>query len=104
MATSSDSNVIDRQSNKLGLADRYLTDKAGGAFNARTDVKTEGSNVISIGGSSFDVNYTATKGFKINMQSGQSELKDVSANGSNQLSRLINGFNNKRYSDGSFSR
>lgn len=35
MATSPDSKIIDRESNKMSLADRYLsTQKAGGSFDA----------------------------------------------------------------------
>ena len=44
MATQSDGKIIERESAKKGLADRYLTDKAGGAFDARSGVKTTGAN------------------------------------------------------------
>ena len=104
MATSSDSKIIDRESSKKGLVDRYYSDKTGGSFDAKANVKTQGSNEISLGGSTFDTNYTTTKGFKIRMLQGQTEFKEASSNQSLQSSLYMKGFNNKRYSDGSFSR
>jgi hypothetical protein len=104
MATQSDGKIIERESAKKGLADRYLTDKAGGAFDARSGVKTTGANEKSLGGSTFDTNYTNTKGFKIKMAQGQTEFKEVGSNGSLQSSLYMKGFNNKKYSNGSFSR
>lgn len=105
MATSSDSKVIERESSNIGLADRYESQKTGGSFDTKKDLKTSGANEKSLGGSSFDSNYTQTKGFKIKMQQGVSELKEVQGNGSSkQLSRFLKGFNNKKYSNGSFTR
>lgn len=97
-------NVTNRESSKIGLVDRYLSQKAGGAYNVQSDVKTEGSNEKSLGGSSFDTNYTNSKGFKIKMKQGESEFKDVTGNNSSELSLKLKGFNNKKYSNGSFSR
>lgn len=97
-------NVVNRESTKMGLADRYLSQKAGGAYNVQSDVKTNGANEKSLGGSSYDTNYTNTKGFKIKMQQGETEFKDVKGNNSSELSLKLKGFNNKKYSDGSFSR
>lgn len=104
MATSSDSKVIERDSSKIGLADRYRLEKSGGAFDSKKDVKTSGSNEKSIGTSASDVTYTNTKGFKIKMQQGQTELKDAQGTSSKQLSRYLKGFNNKKYTNGSFTR
>lgn len=104
MATLSDSKVIDRESSQIGLVDRYQSQKVGGAFDAKKDVKTSGANEKSIGTSAADTTYTNTKGFKIKMQQGQSELKDVNGNSSKQLSRYLKGFNNKKYTNGTFSR
>ena len=77
MSTSSDSKVIDRESSKVSLADRYKTQKAGGAFNVQQNVKASGANEISLGGTTFETNYTNTKGFKIKMGLQQTEFKDV---------------------------
>lgn len=104
MATSSDSKIIDRESSNIGLADRYQSQKSGGSFDAKKDVKTSGSNEKSIGTSASDITYTNTKGFKIKMQIGQSEFKDVNGNSSKQLSRHLKGFNNKKYTNASFTR
>jgi hypothetical protein len=104
MATSSDSKVIDRESTHTGLVDRYNSQKVGGSFDAKKDVKTSGNNETSLGGSTFDSNYTKTKGFKINMQPGVSELSDINGNKSNELSRHIKGFNNKKYNTSTFSK
>tara|TARA_S200002703_G_scaffold46228_1_gene40126 strand:+ start:728 stop:1042 length:315 start_codon:yes stop_codon:yes gene_type:complete len=104
MATNSDSKIIDRQSSKQGLADRYLSQKSGGAFDSKNDVKTAGSNSKSIGESSFDTLYTKTKGFKIKMTQGQSEFNEVSGESSLQSSLYMKGFNNRKYSNGSFTK
>ena len=104
MATTSDSKIIDRQSSKMGLADRYASQKSGGAFDSKNDIKTQGSNSKAIGDSSYDTNLTKTKGFKIKMSQGQSEFKEVSGDKSLQSSLYMKGFNNKKYSGGSFTR
>lgn len=105
MATSSDSKTIDRESNKISLADRYKTQKAGGAYNVQQNVKTDGSNEISLGGSTFDSNYTKTKGFKLQMGLQQSEFKDVGA-GTNSLqqSRYLKGFSDTKYGNSQINR
>ena len=95
---------VKRESEKIGLADRYERDRIGGAFDAKTGVKTDGSNSNAIGDSLSDTTYTTTKGFKIKMAQGQTEFKDVNGESSRQLSKYIKGFNNRRYTDGSFSR
>ncbi len=104
MATNSDSKLIDRQSSKMGLADRYISQKSGGAFDSKNDIKTAGSNTKSIGESSFDTLYTKTKGFKIKMTQGQSEFSEVSGEKSLQSSLYMKGFNNRKYSNGSFTK
>jgi len=98
MSTSSDSKVIDRESSKVSLADRYKTQKAGGAFNVQQNVKTSGANEISLGGTTFETNYTNTKGFKIKMGLQQTEFKDV-GDGANsrQQSVYLKGFNSTKY-------
>lgn len=107
MATSPDSKIIDRESNKISLADRYLSNQpAGGAYSpVQKNVKLNGSNEISLGGSTFDTNYTVTKGFKIKQGTQQTEFKDA-ANGQQSLqqSLYLKGFNNQRYSNGGFTR
>lgn len=107
MATFSDSKVIDRESNKKSLADRYLANQpAGGAYQpVQKNVKTEGSNEISLGGSTFDTNYTVSKGFKIKQGMQQTEFKDAaSGNQSLQQSIYLKGFNNTKYTNGPFTR
>ena len=97
-------NTVNRESTKMGLVDRYLSQKAGGAYNVQSDIKTDGSNEKSLGGSSYDTNYTNTKGFKIKMKQGETEFKDAKGSNSTELSLKLKGFTNKKYSDGSFSR
>lgn len=108
MATSSDSKIIDRESNKMSLADRYIAAKqpAGGTYSpVQKNVKTEGSNEISLGGSTFDTNYTIDKGFKIKQGAQQTQFKDA-ANGlqSLQQSIYLKGFNNQKYTNSRFTR
>lgn len=99
MATSPDSKTIDRESLKQDLATKYERGaKAGGAYNVQTDVKTNGANEISLGGSTFDKLYTTTKGFKIKMAQGQTELKDAAGgNTSRQLSIYTKGLDVRPY-------
>ena len=98
MATSSDSKIIDRESLVKTLEQRYATQKAGGAFNVQKDVRTVGSNEISLGGSTFDKIYTETKGFKIKMITGKSEFKDVKdGKNSSEQSLYLKGFNSIPY-------
>ena len=105
MATSSDSKVIDRESSKVSLADRYKTQKAGGAFNVQQNVKTNGANEISLGGTTFETNYTKTKGFKLQMGLQQTEFKDV-GNGVNsrQQSVYLKGFSSTKYGSAVINR
>ena len=105
MSTSSDSKVIDRESSKVSLADRYKTQKAGGAFNVQQNVKTIGANEISLGGSTFDTNYTNTKGFKLKMGLQQTEFKDAGAGAnSRQQSVYLKGFNSTKYGSAVINR
>lgn len=98
MATATDSKTIDRESLKQDLATRYLKGaKAGGAYNVQTDVLTSGTNEKSLGGSTFDKLYTTTKGFKIKMAQGQTELKDATGGSSKQLSIYTKGLNTIPY-------
>ncbi len=98
--TSSDSKKIERDSLKIGLIGRYETQKVGGAYNVQQDVRTQGSNVLSIGDSSYDKLYTNNKGFKIKQGLMQSEFKDVvNGNVSKQLSLYVKGLDTRRYSN-----
>jgi hypothetical protein len=107
MATSPDSKKIDRESSNKSLVDRYISGQpAGGAYQpVQKNVRTNGSNEISLGGSTFDTNYTVTKGFKIKQGAQQTEFKDA-AGGQRSLQQSIylKGFNNNKYTNGSFSR
>jgi hypothetical protein len=107
MATSPDSKKINRESLNQSLSDRYISGQsAGGAYQpVQKNVKTVGSNEISLGGSTFDTNYTVTKGFKIKQGTQQTEFKDaVDGQRSLQQSIYLKGFNNKKYTNGSFGR
>jgi hypothetical protein len=107
MATLSDSKIIDRESNKISLADRYLSNQsAGGAYSpVQKNVKLQGSNEISVGGSTSQTNYTVTNGFKIKQGILQTEFKDaVSGQESLQQSLYLKGFNNQKYTSGGFTR
>lgn len=98
MSTSADNKTIDRESLRLPLEKRYSTQKAGGAYNVQTDVKTEGTNELSIGSSISDNLYTIEKGFKLRQALLQTQLKDAQdTNVSRRISKFIQGFNNKKY-------
>ncbi len=88
--------TIDRPSLEKNLETRYATQPVGGAYNAK-DIIRQGGNVVSLGGSTFDTNYTVTKGFKTKMATGVTELKDAAGASSKQLSLYMQGFNNKKY-------
>lgn len=107
MATSPDSKKIDRESINKSLVDRYNAGQpAGGAYQpVQKNVRTDGTNELSLGGSTFDTNYTVSKGFKIKQGAQQTEFKDA-ANGQRSLQQSIylKGFNNKKYTNGPFSR
>lgn len=98
--TSPQDKVIDRESLKTGLVGRYEKQRAGGAFDVKSDLKTDGSNALSVGdNSSKDQLYTKTKGFKIKQGLMQSEFKEVDGGESKQLSLFVKGLNTKRYTD-----
>jgi hypothetical protein len=88
--------TIDRPSLEKNLETRYETQPVGGAYNAK-DIVRQGGNVVSLGGSTFETNYTVTKGFKTKMATGVTELKDATGARSKQLSLYMQGFNNKPY-------
>ena len=88
--------TIDRPSLEKNLETRYETQTVGGAYNAK-DIVIQGGNIVSLGGSTFDTNYTVTKGFKTKMGTGITELKDAVGARSKQLSLYMQGFNNKPY-------
>jgi hypothetical protein len=89
------------------LVDRYISGQpAGGAYQpVQKNVRTSGTNEISLGGSTFDTNYTVSKGFKIKQGMQQTEFKDA-ANGQRSLQQSIylKGFNSTKYTNGSFTR
>jgi hypothetical protein len=88
--------TIDRPSLDKNLETRYATQQVGGAYDAK-NIITQGGNTVSLGGSTFDTNYTVTKGFKTKMTTGVTELKDANGSRSKQLSLYMQGFNNKPY-------
>lgn len=88
--------TIDRPSLDKTLETRYATQQVGGAYDAK-NIVTQGGNPVSLGGSTFDTNYTVTKGFKTKMTTGVTELKDAAGTRSKQLSLYMQGFNNKKY-------
>ena len=88
--------TIDRPSLNKNLESRYETQPVGGAYDAK-NIVTQGSNTVSLGGSTYDTNYTVTKGFKTKMATGVTELKDAAGANSKQISLYMQGFNNKKY-------
>lgn len=88
--------TIDRPSLNKNLEERYATQQVGGAYDAK-NIITQGGNSVSLGGSTFDSNYTVTKGFKTRMNTGVTELKDAAGASSKQISLYMQGFNNKPY-------
>jgi hypothetical protein len=88
MATSTNSNVIDRESSNMSLADRYLSGQpAGGAYQpVQKNVQTgDGSNQLSVGTSKSDVQYTSTKGFKLRANTGTENFNNVALNYSDTI-------------------
>ena len=51
--------TIDRPSLNKNLESRYETQPVGGAYDAK-NIVTQGSNTVSLGGSTYDTNYTVT--------------------------------------------
>ncbi len=88
--------TIDRPSLNKTLESRYETQPVGGAYDAK-NIVTKGGNTVSLGGSTYDTNYTVTKGFKTQMATGVTELKDAAGVKSKQISLYMQGFNNKKY-------
>ncbi len=88
--------TIDRPSLDKNLEKRYATQQVGGAYDAK-NIITKGGNTVPLDGSTFDTNYTVTKGFKTKMETGVTELKDANGSRSKQLSLYMQGFNNKPY-------
>ncbi len=73
MATSPDAKVIDRESNKMSLADRYLsTQKAGGAFDAYA--ATTNTMILGVqapfGFTQKSIDYTIQPGFTVGQYGG----------------------------------
>lgn len=105
MPTSSDNKTVVRDSLTGGLIERYAKQRAGGAFYVQQDVKTDGTNALATGDSSFDQLYTINKGFKIKQGLLQTEFKDCkNTNTSSELSRYVKGLDTRRYRDQKRSR
>ena len=91
---------INRESLKKSLVDRYNEQHVGGSYDAKKELKTTGTNRISIGDSTFDSLLTVNKGFKLQMKQGETEFKDAATGDSSlQLSRYMGGFDNRKYSN-----
>lgn len=82
MATLSDSKIIDRESSNKSLADRYLSGQAaGGAYQpVQKNVKTQGSNELSLGGSTADRDWTISKGFLTKVTTGTENFNNSALN------------------------
>jgi len=82
MATLSDSKIIDRESSNKSLADRYLSGQAaGGAYQpVQKNVKTQGSNELSLGGSTADRDWTVSKGFLTKVTTGTENFNKSALN------------------------
>jgi hypothetical protein len=89
-------NPISRDSLVKTLEDRYNTQSAGGAFNAKK-IDTVAGNIVPTDRSAVNVQDTIYRegGFKIKYT--KTGFKDVMGYVSRQLSQYIKGFNNKRY-------
>lgn len=87
MATLTDAKVIDRESSKISLADRYKSGQpAGGAYQpVQKNVKTAGTNELSLGGSTADTTYTVSKGFAIGVTPGTENFNAKSLNYSDTI-------------------
>lgn len=88
MATSTDAKIIDRESSKTSLADRYIAGQpAGGAYQpVQKNVKTQGSNELSLGGSTADRDWTVTKGFLTKVTPGTENFNKNALNYSDNTS------------------
>jgi hypothetical protein len=82
---------INRESINTPLEQRYIKNRVGGSF----DAKTVGTSTVPT--SLQEKNFTSTEGFKTKVQLGQSEFKDAQGTSSKQLSSLVKGFSNKKY-------
>ena len=89
-------NPISRDSLVKTLEDRYNTQSAGGAFNAK-NIETTAGDIVPTDRSAVNVQDTLYRegGFKI--KETQTGFKDAQGYVSKQLSQYIKGFNNKRY-------
>ena len=89
-------NPISRDSLVKTLEDRYNTQPAGGAFNAKS-IDTNAGDIVPTDRTAVNVQDTLYRegGFKI--KETQTGFKDAQGYVSKQLSQYIKGFNNKRY-------
>lgn len=92
---------VNRESLNKSLEERYKTQSAGGAFNAK-DINTVPDSITTGPNPSiFGQKYTIDKGgFRVKQPLGLSDLSDVpdrKNSTSKELSSLVKGFNNKKY-------
>jgi hypothetical protein len=89
-------NPISRQSLIKTLQDRYTSQSVGGAYNAK-NIDTKQGDVVPTNPNhvSFQDQLYREGGFKI--KETQTGFKDAQGTTSKQLSKYIQGFNNKRY-------
>ena len=98
MATSPDAKVIDRESLKKGLLERYTTQHVGGAFDAKKASNSTPGNMLeglqgSMGYTQKSRVWTTEPGFKTYTQTMQENFNTKALNYSDALP----GFNTKRY-------
>lgn len=92
-----------RTSLSTDLASRYLTQRAGSAFDIKQTLGCPGSvpkkqsviegDTASQGGA----NFQSPNGFETDILQGQTQLKDAQGNTSKELSMYIKGINTKKY-------
>lgn len=92
---------IERKSLTLTLEDRYLSQKCGGAYDAKSVVTKQGDRMPILASDGVSSAITETRwtnpNFLIKASTMQTELKDASGDQSKQLSIFLQGFSNKKY-------
>jgi hypothetical protein len=82
---------INRESLVTTIEDRFKSQRAGGAF----DAKTAGTSTIP--NSTQETMFSKTKGFKTEAMQGVSEYKDIDGNKSKELSSMVRGLDTRKY-------
>jgi hypothetical protein len=91
------SNTISRDSLVKTLEDRYKSQPAGGAFNAK-NIQTNAGSVVSTDPGSFNLNDTLYRKGGFIVKETQVGYKGIEGNEYNSNSSLLSrGLNNKRY-------